>query len=52
MSLATKCMLVDVSIGMWEGRKLDKLASEKTTTEANAKAGTARVTKRIVPDEA
>jgi hypothetical protein len=45
-------MIVCVSIGMWEGRKLDKLASEEITKRKGAKEGTASVTKRILPDEA
>lgn len=52
MSIATKCMVVDLSMGMWEGRKLDRAASDRVNTVAKAKAGTARVTKRIIPDDA
>jgi hypothetical protein len=52
MSLATRCMIICVSIGMWEGRKLDKGASSKANRDAGAKDGTARVTKRIVSDKA
>jgi len=51
MSLATKAMIIDVSLGMWEGFKLDKTVSERVNSEARAKAGTVRATKRIVPAE-
>lgn len=51
MSLSSRCLIIDLSLGMWEGFKLDKIASEETNLQARAKAGTARVTKRIVPSE-
>lgn len=46
--LASKAMLVSLSIRMWEGRKLDKGASAKVTTDAGASATAARVTKSLV----
>lgn len=52
MSLATKCMIVDVRVSKWNGYKTDPKASRKLTDEANAEAGSAIVSKRVVPKEA
>jgi hypothetical protein len=52
MSLATKCMIVDVRISRWNGYKTDPKASNKLIREANAQAGSAIVSKRVVPKEA
>lgn len=52
MSLATKCMIVDVRVSKWNGYKTDPKASRKLTKEANAQDGSAVVSKRVVPKEA
>jgi hypothetical protein len=52
MSLTTRAMVVNVSIGIWQGYRLDKEASRKVTTEASAHADAARVNKHLVPKEA
>lgn len=52
MSLATKCMIVDVRISRWNGYKTDQNASNKLVREAKAQAGSAVVSKRVVPKEA
>jgi hypothetical protein len=52
MSLATKCMIVDVRISRYNGYKTDQKASNKLIREANAQAGSAVVSKRVVPKEA
>jgi hypothetical protein len=52
MTLSSKCMLVDVRISKWNGYKTDQDASAKLIREANAQAGSAVVSKRVVPKEA
>jgi hypothetical protein len=52
MSLSTKCMIVDVRVSRWSGYKIDSKASNKLIREANAQAGSAIVSKRVVPKEA
>lgn len=52
MSLSTKCMVVDLHLSRWSGYKTDQKASNQLIKEANAKAGSAVVSKRIVPKEA
>lgn len=42
-------MLVHLSITRWSGRKADRSAAEELTSNAGAKAGTARVTKDLIP---
>ncbi len=46
--LAAKAMLVSLNIRQWTGRKGDKQATDKLTTEAGATATAARVTKNLV----
>jgi hypothetical protein len=41
-------MLVDLSISLWTGKKLDKRASEEVTTANNADKGVARVNKSLL----
>lgn len=52
MSLAQKCMIIDVRISKWNGYKTDPKASRKLTDEANAEKGSAVVNKRVIPKEA
>lgn len=52
MSLSTKAMIIDVRISKWNGYKTDQDASNKLIREANAEAGSAVVSKRVVPKEA
>tara|TARA_R110002126_G_scaffold257342_2_gene400363 strand:+ start:58 stop:906 length:849 start_codon:yes stop_codon:yes gene_type:complete len=43
-------MLVELSIGTWTGRKLDKRASQDVTTSNNADKGVASVSKKLLGD--
>ena len=43
-------MLVELSIGTWTGRKLDKRASQDVTTSNNADKGVANVHKKLLGD--
>jgi hypothetical protein len=52
MGLSQKCMTIDVRISRWNGYKTDQDASNKLIREAGAKAGSAIVSKRLVPKEA
>lgn len=52
MSLSQKCMLVSIHISKWNGYKTDQAASNKLVRDASAQAGSAVVSKRIVPREA
>lgn len=47
-SIASSSMLVELSISIWAGRKLDKRASDNVTTTNNAAKGVARVTKSLL----
>lgn len=47
-SIASSAMLVELSISLWSGRKLDKRASEDVTTANRAEKGAARVTKSLL----
>ena len=49
-SISTAAMLVELSIGTWTGRKLDKRASKDVTTQNNASAGVANVSKKLLGD--
>ena len=51
-ALTEKAMVMNLSIGIWQGYRLDKEASRKVTTEAGASADAARVNKHLVPKEA
>ena len=51
MSIRENCMVVNLQIGVWLGYRLDKDASRKVTTDANASDDAARVNKHIVPKE-
>lgn len=47
-SIASSSMLVELGIGVWSGRKMDKRASEEVTTAKQADKGVARVTKSLL----
>lgn len=49
-SISTASMLVELSIGTWTGRKLDKRASQDVTTSNNAAKGVANVSKKLLGD--
>lgn len=51
MSIATSCMIANLSISVFEGHRLDKDASHTLTTGAKAEADAARVNKHLVPKE-
>lgn len=52
MSIVNECMIVNVRILLWMGHRYDKAASEALMQQAEAEADTARVNKRIIPQEA
>ena len=49
-SISTAAMLVELSIGTWTGRKLDKKASQDVTSQNNADKGVANVHKKLLGD--
>jgi len=49
-SISTAAMLVELSIGTWTGRKMDKRASVDITSQNNAAKGVASVHKRLLGD--
>lgn len=51
-ALTEKAMVMNLTVGMWQGYRLDKEASRKVTEEAGAKADAARVNKHLVPKDA
>lgn len=51
-ALTEKAMIANLSIGIWQGYRLDKAASAKVTEQAGAKADAARVNKHLVAKEA
>jgi len=51
MSIATKAMVLNLQIGIWQGYRLDKEASRKVVEDANADGDAARVNKHLVPKE-
>lgn len=51
-ALIERAMVANLSIGIWQGYRLDKEASAKVTKAAGAKADAARVNKHLVPKEA
>jgi hypothetical protein len=52
MSIASKAMVLNLQIGLWQGYRLDKEASRKVTQDANANQDAARVNKHLVPKDA
>lgn len=51
-ALTEKAMVMNLSIGIWAGYRLDREASRRVTTEAGAAADAARVNKHLIPKEA
>lgn len=49
-SIASSAMLCELSISTWTGRKKDKRASEQVTSDNNASAGVANVSKKLLAD--
>ena len=49
-TISSSAMLVELSIGVWTGRKKDKKASEEVTTSNNAAVGVAAVSKKLLGD--
>lgn len=49
-SVSNASMLVELSIGAWTGRKLDKRASNDVTSQAKAAKGVANVHKKLLGD--
>jgi hypothetical protein len=49
-SITSSAMLVELGISLWTARRLDRRASEHTTTTNNADKGVARVTKSLLGD--
>ena len=52
MTISNECMVLNLQIGLWAGHRLDKDASQRVTTEANADADAVRVNKHLVPKAA
>lgn len=52
MSISSKAMVLNLQIGIWQGYRLDKEASQKVTRDAGAEHDAARVNKHLVPKEA
>lgn len=51
-ALTERAMVVNLSIGRWQGTRLDKAESARVTKEAGADSDAARVNKHLVPREA
>lgn len=51
-ALTERAMVANLSIGIWQGYRLDKEASRKITTQSGAASDAARVNKHLVPKEA
>jgi len=51
-ALIEKAMVMNLSIGIWQGYRLDKAASAKVTSDAGASSDAARVNKHLIPKEA
>lgn len=49
--LTERAMTMNLSIGIWQGYRLDKDASAKVTSNAGASADAARVNKHLIPKE-
>jgi hypothetical protein len=49
-SISSSAVLIDLSISVWTGRKLDRKASDDITTQAGAAKGVANVSKRLLGD--
>ena len=51
MSVTQSCMLVNLRIGTWAGRKLDRGISDEVTEQKGARDDALRVNKHLVPKE-
>jgi 5,10-methenyltetrahydromethanopterin hydrogenase len=51
-ALTERAMVMNLSISLWQGYRLDKEASRKVTEDAGANRDAARVNKHLVPKEA
>lgn len=51
-ALVEKAMVMNLSIGIWQGYRLDREASREVTERAGADADAARVNKHLIPKEA
>lgn len=51
-TLTERAMVMNLSISIWQGYRLDKAASAKVTADNGAAADAARVNKHLVPKEA
>ena len=49
-SISSSAVLIDLSISVWTGRKMDKRASLDVTSQNNAAKGVASVSKRLLGD--
>jgi hypothetical protein len=47
--LTDRAMVMNLSIGLWQGYRLDREASTRVTTEAGAASDAARVNKHLIP---
>lgn len=52
MSITTKAMVLNLTINLWKGYRLDKDASKKVADDANADSDAARVNKHLIPKAA
>lgn len=52
MSLATKCMIINVSMSRWSGCKVDSKASKRHAKDVNAADDAVIISKRLMPKEA
>jgi len=51
-ALIERAMVMNLSIGIWQGYRLDRDASAKVTTDAGAASDAARVNKHLIPKAA
>lgn len=51
-ALTEKAMVMNLSIGIWAGYRLDREATRKVTSDAGASADAARVNKHLIPKQA
>lgn len=51
MSIAENTMTVNLTVGIWQGHRLDKAASKQVTDSNGADADAARVSKHLIPKE-
>lgn len=50
-TITERAMTANLSMGMWQGYRLDKAASQRVTSQAGASADAARVNKHLIPKE-